>query len=55
MIIRKEDALDTQRIAEYFKEVLPEHRFIEITGADHKPTLTHPEEIARSITEFLED
>ena len=54
-IIGKEDALDAQRIAEYFKEVLPEKRFIEITGADHKPTLTHPEEIARAITEFLED
>ncbi|MFA4132784.1 MULTISPECIES: alpha/beta fold hydrolase [unclassified Brevibacillus] len=55
LIIGMEDALDAKRMAEYFKEVLPERRFIEITGADHKPTLTHPEEIARAITEFLED
>ncbi|NQF12950.1 alpha/beta hydrolase [Brevibacillus sp. HB1.3] len=55
LIIGMEDALDAKRMAEYFKEVLPERRFIEIAGADHKPTLTHPEEIARAITEFLED
>ncbi|MFS0916462.1 alpha/beta fold hydrolase [Brevibacillus sp. 179-C 1.1 NHS] len=50
-----EDAPDLHRIAEHFKEVLPERRVIEIIGADHKPTLTHPEEVCRAITEFLED
>ncbi|MGK5507776.1 alpha/beta fold hydrolase [Brevibacillus formosus] len=54
-LLGKEDAPDLHRIAEHFQQVLPEHRVIEITGADHKPTLTHPEQIARAITEFLED
>lgn len=53
-IIGKEDIADLHRIAEHYREV-PDIRFIELEGADHKPTLTHPEEISRHIIEFLED
>ncbi|WP_248924512.1 alpha/beta fold hydrolase [Paenibacillus hamazuiensis] len=53
-ILGKEDVPDLHRIAECFRAV-PDIRFVEIEGADHKPTLTHPEEICRHITEFLED
>ncbi|UUZ91774.1 alpha/beta hydrolase [Paenibacillus sp. P25] len=53
-ILGEEDVPDLHRIAETFRRV-PGIRMIEIAGADHKPMLTHPEELSRHITEFLED
>lgn len=53
LILGKEDIPDLHRIAQHFQEV-PDIHFIEIVGADHKPTLTHPEEISSHIIEFLE-
>lgn len=53
-IIGKEDIPDLHQIAQHFRHV-PNIRFIELEGADHKPTLTHSEEISRHIIEFLED
>ena len=54
LLLGSEDVPDLHRIAEAFQRV-PDYRFIEIAGADHKPTLTHAEELARHIVEFLED
>ncbi|WP_152393290.1 alpha/beta fold hydrolase [Paenibacillus guangzhouensis] len=53
-IIGKKDAADQQRIAEYFQAV-PDIRFIEMEDADNMPMLTHPEELCRHITEFMEE
>lgn len=53
-IIGTEDLPDLYRIAECFQRV-PNIRFVEITGADHMVTLTHPEELYRHITCFIEE
>ncbi len=53
-IIGTEDLPDLYRIAECFHRV-PRIRFIEIAGADHMVTLTHPEELYRHITGFIEE
>ncbi|AEI43142.1 alpha/beta fold hydrolase [Paenibacillus mucilaginosus] len=52
-ILGREDVPDLHRIAECFRAV-PDIRFAWLEGADHKPTLTHPEEICRLIIEFVE-
>ncbi|MCR8842375.1 alpha/beta hydrolase [Paenibacillus sp. SC116] len=53
-IIGEEDSSDLHSIAEHF-QVVPNIQFVRIEDADHKPTLTHPEELSRHILEFLED
>lgn len=52
LIIGKEDGEDLWRIAELFRQV-PDIQFAYIEGADHLPTLTHPNEISCLITDFL--
>jgi len=52
-IIGTEDLPDLHRVADCFQQV-PNIRFVEIAGADHKVTLTHPEELYRHITRFME-
>jgi len=53
-VIGKKDAADLHRIAELYQAV-PDIRFIKIDEADNMLTLTHPEELCRHITEFLEE
>ena len=53
-IIGTQDSKDCFRIAELFKQV-PDIRFTQIEGADHIPTLTHPQEVYRLITQFLSE
>jgi pimeloyl-ACP methyl ester carboxylesterase len=48
------DVEDLFRIADVFKQV-PDIRFASINGADHMPTLTHPNEMFRLITQFLSE
>lgn len=45
---------DNKRVADCFQQV-PNIRFIEIAGADHMPTLTHPNELYHHITSFIEE
>jgi pimeloyl-ACP methyl ester carboxylesterase len=52
LIIGKEDSEDLWRIAELFQQV-PDIQFAYIEGADHLPTLTHPDETTTLITDFL--
>jgi pimeloyl-ACP methyl ester carboxylesterase len=53
-IIGAQDMADNLRTAELFQQV-PDIRFDWIDDADHMPTLTHPERVARSISEFLSE
>ncbi len=53
-IIGTEDMADNLHTAELFQQV-PNIRFAWIEGADHMPTLTHPETICRLIGEFLSE
>lgn len=53
-IIGEEELPDNRRVAECFRKV-PNIRFIHVTGADHMVTLTHPEELHREITAFMEE
>ena len=53
-IIGTEDSEDLFRIADWFKQV-PDIRFAQIEGADHLPTLTHPNEMTRAIANFLSE
>lgn len=53
-IIGTQESEDCYRIAEFFKRV-PDIRFAQIEGADHIPTLTHPQEVNRLITQFLSE
>ena len=46
------DTDDLSHIARQFERV-PAIRFARIEGADHMPTLTHPEEVSRLIIPFL--
>ena len=51
-IIGTQDMADNLHTAELFQQ-MPDIRFDRIEGADHMPTLTHPDRIVRSIYEFL--
>jgi pimeloyl-ACP methyl ester carboxylesterase len=53
-IIGTQDMADNLHTAELFEQ-LPDIRFDRIEGADHMPTLTHPDRIVRSICEFLNE
>jgi pimeloyl-ACP methyl ester carboxylesterase len=53
-IIGTQDMADNLHTAELFQQV-PDIRFDRIEGADHMPTLTHPDRIGRSIYEFLNE
>ncbi|UHA73388.1 alpha/beta fold hydrolase [Paenibacillus sp. 481] len=52
-IVGQEDSLDLHQIAEHF-QVVTDIQFVVMDGVDHKPTLTHPEELSRHIIEFVE-
>jgi pimeloyl-ACP methyl ester carboxylesterase len=52
LIIGTEDINDLFRIADLFQQV-PAIRFAQIEGADHMPTFTHPNQIARLMIDFL--
>lgn len=54
LLIGDEELPDNQRVAECFRQV-PAVRVVEIAGADHMVTLTHPEKLTRIITDFMED
>lgn len=54
LIIGEVELPDNIGVAECFWQV-PDIRFIHIAGADHMATLTHPEELYRHITHFLEE
>ncbi|BAY21245.1 alpha/beta hydrolase fold protein [Calothrix sp. NIES-2100] len=53
-IIGTKDSKDLFAIAELFQQV-PDIRFVQIDGADHMPTLTHPNELYSLIGNFLND
>ncbi|MFD1414474.1 alpha/beta fold hydrolase [Oceanobacillus jeddahense] len=53
-IIGTEELPDNLRVADYFRKH-SDARTVEISGADHMVTLTHPEELYHHIKEFLED
>jgi pimeloyl-ACP methyl ester carboxylesterase len=53
-IIGTQDMPDNLHTAELFQQV-PNIRFAWIDGADHTPTLTHPEEVSHLIIEFLNE
>ncbi len=53
-ILGTEDIPDLFQVAETCKQI-PDIRFEYIEGADHMPTLTHPDQIARLITQFLSE
>lgn len=52
-MIGTEELPDNLRVAEYFRKQL-DARIVEISGADHMVTLTHPEDLYRHIMEFVE-
>lgn len=53
-IIGTQDMADNLHTAELFQQV-PDIQFDWIDGADHMPTLTHPDRIVHSISEFLNE
>lgn len=53
-LIGEEELPDNRRVADCFRQI-PAVRAVEISGADHMVTLTHPEELSRLITDFMED
>lgn len=53
-IIGTEELPDNVRVAEYFRRH-SDARHTEISGADHMVTLTHPEELHRHMTYFMEE
>ncbi len=53
-IIGKQDMADNLHVAELFQQV-PDIRFAYIEGADHMPTLTHPDEVSSQIIQFLSE
>jgi pimeloyl-ACP methyl ester carboxylesterase len=53
-IIGTGEMKDNLHTAELFQQV-PDIRFAWIDGADHTPTLTHPDEVSSLIIEFLRD
>jgi pimeloyl-ACP methyl ester carboxylesterase len=53
-IIGTQDMADNLHTAELFQQV-PDIQFDRIEGADHMPTLTHPDRIVCSISKFLSE
>lgn len=53
-IIGEEELPDNRKVAECFRKV-PNIRFNHVSGADHLVTLTHPEDLNRHISCFLEE
>jgi pimeloyl-ACP methyl ester carboxylesterase len=53
-IIGTQDMADNLHTAELFQQV-PDIRFDRIEGADHMPTLTHPDRVVASISAFLSE
>jgi pimeloyl-ACP methyl ester carboxylesterase len=53
-IIGTQDMADNLHVAELFQQV-PDIRFAYIEGADHMPTLTHPDEVSSRIVQFLSE
>lgn len=53
-IIGTQDMADNLHTAELFQQV-PDIRFNWIEGADHMPTLTHPDRVVGSISAFLNE
>jgi pimeloyl-ACP methyl ester carboxylesterase len=53
-IIGTQDMADNLHTAELFQQV-PDIRFDWIEGADHMPTLTHPDRVTCSISKFLSE
>jgi len=54
-LLGSEDLPDLFRIEELLLQKVPDIRSIRIEGADHMPTLTHAEELARHMISFLEE
>jgi pimeloyl-ACP methyl ester carboxylesterase len=54
LIIGTEEMADNLHKAKLFQQI-PDIRFAWIDGADHVPTLTHPDEVSRLITDFLSE
>lgn len=54
LMIGTEELPDNRRVADYFRQH-SHARIVEIPGADHMVTLTHPEDLHRHITRFLEE
>lgn len=52
LIIGTKDMADNLHVAKLFQQV-PNIRFAYLNGADHMPTLTHPDEVAQLIRQFL--
>lgn len=53
-LIGKEELPDNHRVADRFRQV-QSARVVEMPGADHMVTLTHPEELTELMTAFMED
>jgi pimeloyl-ACP methyl ester carboxylesterase len=53
-IIGTKDMADNLHTAQLFQQV-PDIKFDRIEGADHMPTLTHPDRIVASISAFLSE
>lgn len=53
-MIGTEELADNVRVADYFRQH-SNARIVEIPGADHMVTFTHPDELYRHITNFMEE
>ncbi|MCY8231173.1 alpha/beta fold hydrolase [Priestia endophytica] len=53
-MIGTEELPDNLRVADYFRKQ-SDARIVEISGADHMVTLTHPEDLYRQITGFMKE
>src|SRR5699024_9908259 len=53
-IIGTEELADNLRVADYFQKQ-SDARLVEISGADHMLTLTHPEELSDDIHSFIKE
>ncbi|WP_096272619.1 alpha/beta fold hydrolase [Paucisalibacillus globulus] len=53
-MIGTEELPDNLRVADYYREH-SNARIVEIPGADHMMTLTHPDELYRHITNFIKE
>lgn len=53
-MIGTEELPDNLRVADYFRKQ-SNTRIVEISGADHMVTLTHPEDLHRQITGFMKE
>ncbi len=54
-IIGDQDLTDNHKVADYFRKVVPNIRFIKLQNADHMLPLTHSEDLYREITAFMGD